>query len=214
VSLWLIIPIRGLASGKSRLAGSLSPLERRQFNTDCLNRTLDAFFQAEGSPARSIVVSPDEDALRHASTRGAVALREHSVGNLNLAVRQASDLARQKGAAQLLILASDLPRMSADALRLVISGSDAAGVRIIVDKTGKGTNGLLLPVSAAQRFSFGENSFFRHQALFKDLGYRTEAWHDPSLAFDVDTPEDLRQWLERRLPGQEAKRYDSASRIE
>jgi len=213
VSLWLIIPIRGLASGKSRLADILSPLERRQFNTDCLNRTLEAFSQAEGQPARSMVVSPDEEALRHATTLGAMALQEHPVGNLNQAVLQASSFACQQGAGRLLILAADLPRISAEALRRLISGPPSADVHIIVDKTGTGTNGLLLPTSAAQQFSFGENSLSRHQALFKDQGYRNTTWHDPSLAFDVDTPEDLRQWLGSRLPAQEAKRYDAASSI-
>lgn len=210
MSLWLIMPLRGLASGKSRLSGVLRQEERRQFTIECLDRTLDAFSQTVGTPARSIVVSPDEEALRHAGSRGAVALREHPMGHLNLAVLQASDLAQQKGATQLLIVAADLPRVSAEALRQVISASDTGSVQIIVDKTGTGTNGLLLPVSAARQFSFGDNSLSRHQVLFEDLGYRTKTWHDPSLAFDVDTPEDLRQWQESVLPARQPKRYDSA----
>ncbi|MBM3406412.1 MAG: 2-phospho-L-lactate guanylyltransferase [Betaproteobacteria bacterium] len=199
MSLWLIIPIRGLASGKSRLADILSPLERKQFNTACLDRALDAFSQTQGTPARSIVVSPEDDALAHAGARGAVALREHSVGNLNGALLQASDLARQKGAARLLILAADLPLISAQALTALINSSDPAGVQIIVDKTGSGTNALLLPVSAAQQFYFGENSLSKHRAVFTELGYRTTIWRDDSLAFDIDTPEDLGCWLELKL---------------
>ena len=60
MSLWLVIPTRGLATGKSRLAAVLGANERIGLNTQWLDALLTAFAAIAGGLNHCIVVSPSE----------------------------------------------------------------------------------------------------------------------------------------------------------
>ena len=75
MSLWTIVPVKPFSEGKSRLAGYLSPQERRALNRDLLTRTLDAIRLAH-IDAEIVVVSRDNDALDAATRLGSHALAE------------------------------------------------------------------------------------------------------------------------------------------
>jgi 2-phospho-L-lactate guanylyltransferase len=183
MSLWTIVPIRGLASGKSRLATILDPQARRDLNTGMLVRTLRAIEAAIGSLDRCIVISAKDDARALADMPG-----------LNAALELARDRARQLGATRLLILPSDLPDIDRSAVRTLLDTAPAAGATLIADKSGQGTNGLLLPADAPLAFMFGESSLARHRAALEALRLPICEWHDPALAFDLDTLADYRSW--------------------
>lgn len=203
---WTIVPVRGLASGKSRLAAVLSVDERRALNTQLLGRALDAIAQsgdALASPgnalARCIVVSSDAEALELARSRGAHALDEGSDAGLNAALELARALAIARGAETLLILVTDLPGVDAAALVRLQRAIPARAAAAISDKTRTGTNGLLLPANANIRFAFGAGSLERHAAALEALGIDTRIWHDPALAFDLDTADDYVTWKSLRV---------------
>jgi len=61
MSHWTIVPVRGLATGKSRLAGLLGAQERRALNAMLLERALDAIEGSEGDLSRCIVASAGAD---------------------------------------------------------------------------------------------------------------------------------------------------------
>lgn len=197
MSLWLVIPIRGLAAGKSRLAAVLGANERVGLNTQWLDALLNAFAAIAGGLKQCIVVSPSDDALAHAARRGARALREAGPGELNAALEQGCEHAREHGAERILILAADLPEVQHTALLRLIEGSHADAVTLIADKTGAGTNGILLPAAAARGFAFGEASLARHARLFGTEERPVRLWRDADLALDIDTPDDLSAWQRR-----------------
>ena len=197
MSLWLVIPTRGLAAGKSRLATVLGADERLGLNTRWLDALLDAFAAIAGGLGHCVVVSPSDDALAHAARRGAQALRETEPGGLNAALEQGCEHARKRGADRILILAADLPDVQHTALLRLIEGSQADAVTLIADKTGTGTNGILLPAAAARGFAFGEGSLARHEKLFGAAGQPVRLWRDAGLALDIDTPADLSIWQRR-----------------
>lgn len=194
MSLWLVIPIRGLAAGKSRLASVLGAGERLSLNTQWLEALLDAFANLAGGLDCCVVVSPSDDALSHAESRGARALRETGPGDLNAALEQACGYAREHGAGRILILAADLPEVRSRALSALIEACSTDSVTLVADKTGTGTNGMLLPAHAARGFSFGEGSLARHEQWFKTPGQPVSLWRDAGLALDIDTPADLSAW--------------------
>lgn len=194
MSLWLVIPIRGLAAGKSRLATVLGAGERLSLNTQWLEALLDAFAALAGGLNHCVVVSPSDDALSYAEHRGAHALREAGLGDLNAALEQGCEYALARGAQRILILAADLPEVRSRALSRLLEACSTDAVTLIADKTGTGTNGMLLPANAARGFAFGEGSLARHERLFTTPGKPVHIWRDAGLALDIDTPDDLSDW--------------------
>jgi len=194
MSCWTIVPIRGLATGKSRLATVLSPHERVSLNTWLLDVAIDAVVAVDGTAERCIVASAGEDALELARRRGALGLREAVETGLNNAVGAAREHALTRGAETLLVLAADLPFASGEALARVRAATPVGTVTLVADKSGTGTNGLLLPACAGVSFSFGEDSLARHRDAIIQLGIAVQIWHDSALAFDVDTTSDYLAW--------------------
>lgn len=209
---WTLVPVRGLASGKSRLAALLSADERRALNAQLLERALEAIAQSAdalapsgnalappwNALARCIVVSADAEALELARSRGAHALDEGSDASLNAALERARAAAIARGAATLLILAADLPGVDAAALVRLQRAIPAHAAAVISDKTRSGTNGLLVPANANLRFAFGAGSLEHHRAALEALGIDTRIWHESALAFDLDTAADYAAWKSPR----------------
>ncbi len=196
----MVVPMRGLAAGKSRLASVMGSTQRTRLNTQWLDRVLDAFAAVQGHAGQCLVVSPSQDALAHARKRGLCALSEAGGGDLNGAVEHACAHAQGLGATRILILAADLPLASELALRRLVVETPTEAVALVADKHGQGTNGILLPANAARGFSFGEGSLSRHQTRFEREGLVVLIWRDEALAFDIDTPDDLASWRATARP--------------
>jgi 2-phospho-L-lactate guanylyltransferase len=65
-------------------------------------------------------------------------------------------------------------------------------VLIVPDRHGTGTNALLLQPPDAMKPSFGPGSHDRHHRHASAIGITAHTVEVPSLALDLDTPEDLR----------------------
>ena len=59
---------------------------------------------------------------------------------------------------------------------------------------GTGTNALLVD-ACVREFAFGVNSLARHVAMAEQRGKRALTCAHPALAFDLDTTEDLAEWM-------------------
>ncbi len=194
MSLWTIVPVRGLAAGKTRLAEVLDPGQRYALNLMLLGRALDAVAEAQGGLSRCIIASAGEDALAVARRRGAVALAEPCNSGLNAALECARDHARAAGASAVMILAADLPAVSGASLSALIAAVSPGQAAVVADKHGRGTNGLLLPAGSQLRFAFGEDSLARHAAALRLGSAEPLIWEDGALSFDLDTPADHEEW--------------------
>lgn len=191
-ALWVVLPVRGEATGKSRLAAALDPVARRRLNRALLAHTLAVIEAWQGGLARCIVVSACARSLRVARTRGAIALREPAPRRgLNRAAALGVKLARRRGARRVLILPGDLPRLSRWALRRLENAARDARAVIVADRRGSGTNALLVPAAGHFAFAYGPGSFAAHLDRLRRRGWRPVAWRDAALGFDLDTPADL-----------------------
>jgi len=115
---------------------------------------------------------------------------------LNLALAQAAKEAAARGADAILILPTDLPMLTiADVCNLYKLGARQKGVVISRSHDG-GTNALLLRPPNAIDFAFGIDSFQHHCALTIAAGYPCQTLESPTLAFDLDGPEDWKRWQE------------------
>lgn len=194
MGLWTVVPMRGLSSGKQRLAGVLSPDERESLNRELLDRVLNAIGTALGGWQRCIVQSADPRVVEEVARRGAIGQFDLPGAGMNEALDQARGEARRRGAAQLLVLSADLPAITAQAVQQLVASTAGHAVAIVADKTGTGTNGLLLPTATDFRFEFGQGSLDRHWQQCVRQGHAAMIWRARALQFDLDTEDDLKTW--------------------
>lgn len=195
MSLYAVVPVQRLDLAKSRLTQVLSRVERSALVLRLLDNVLPALAGSELVTA-TIVVSPDPAALNHAATAAAMPLMQVGSG-LNAAIRQAREVARDNGAAELLVVLADLPFLTTAVVDDLLEASAGADVTLAPDRHGTGTNALVLrPLDAIEPI-FGAGSYQAHRAE-ADLRQRSlHTFHAHATAFDVDTPDDLQALTER-----------------
>ena len=132
-----------------------------------------------------------------AARRGAAIVREaRRADGLNAAVALGTSYARERGAGGVLILPCDLPYLKPESLAALEGAADTTGHMVIApDRTGTGTNALLVNAQGPFEFRYGERSYTRHLQLAAEYGWTAAICSRPELAFDLDTPEDLACWL-------------------
>ena len=196
MSIWAIVPIKPLRRGKSRLAGVLTEEERAKLNRVFLENTLSVLREIP-EIEQTLVVSRDPAALAIAREFDVRTLLEDGSQELNLALTRATAIAQAYAAHGILILPADLPMLNADDLRYFLSfDRDQPCVVISPDRRDDGTNALLISPPGTIQYAFGPGSFHRH----RKLAISTEAQHEvvriPSLALDLDLPDDLKFFIE------------------
>ncbi len=186
-STWLIVPVKPFAEGKSRLTTKLSPVQRARLSRQLLTHVVKTAAASELF-VHTLVVSRDPSAAEIAE-HFAVELLAEEGRDLNNALEQARARAVAHGAEAILVLPSDLPRLTVDDLRQLMAASDAGAV--LAPSRDRGTNALLLRPPGIIDFAFGPSSFDRHQHLAQQAGVTPGIIATPSLAFDLDSPDDL-----------------------
>ncbi len=187
-----LIPVKGLATAKSRLTPPFSDDARAALTLEMLRHVVMAA-QTSGELARITVVSPDRAVLDAAGALGVAALCQRTTG-LNPALDEARADARSHGAEAILVLHADLPRLHpADIAMMVRLLPPPPAAVLAPDHTGGGTNALLIAPTDALPFLFGPDSFARHVAAAKRQRLPYAIASAPGIAGDVDTPDDVRE---------------------
>ena len=200
MTLWAIVPVKPLRRGKSRLAGTLSEDERAHLNQLLLENTLKTLTDLK-EIEQILVVSRDPAALSLARDHGARTVREAAGSpQLNTALTRATVVAQVYATRGVLVLPADLPLMTReDILALLERAADPPVVVIAPDRHEEGTNALLISPAGLIDYDFGPGSYKHHCERAKKAGARLEICTLPSLALDLDLPEDLA--LLDKLPG-------------
>jgi 2-phospho-L-lactate guanylyltransferase len=190
-----IIPVRSLTTGKSRLAGAVSPETRRDLTKRMLAITLKAC-RDSGAVEQILLISPDSQALAfaHGLDHEIIPIRQHaSRPGLIPALDQARHVSMVNQFETLLILFADLPMVNGQDVAALVEAP--AQIAIAPDQNRVGTNGLVLrrdPIDLGEfRFRFGVASFRAHVEEARRFGIEPAVLEQPGLAFDLDTPDDL-----------------------
>ena len=207
---FVVVPVRGIAAGKSRLAPVLDDNSRAAFTEWLLAHTLAALREWRGGLEACVMVSACERALEIAAAHGAGTLKEDGVAGLSAAAAAGQRAAASRGAASVLILPCDLPRLDAHALAALVRDAQRGNVVVAPDESGTGTNALIVPTGASFEFCFGVDSFTRHSSAAAALGLDVAIHRSAALAFDVDTPGDYARW--QAECGQERRAADDIVR--
>jgi 2-phospho-L-lactate guanylyltransferase len=191
MTLWAIVPVKPLRRGKSRLASALSEDERTKLNQYLLEHTLTTLSDIK-DVEQVLVVSRDPAALSVAREHGARTVREHGTPKLNTALQRATVVAQVYATRGVLVLPADLPLITKEDIQEIIERAIHPPVVVIApDRHGSGTNALLISPAGLIEYDFGEDSFKRHCERAEATGARLEILQLPSLALDLDLPEDL-----------------------
>jgi len=185
-----ILPVKGLAEAKQRLARELAPELRQALAEAMLADVLTALGQCAELDA-VLVVSGASAAHRIARDHDALVIHDHDRGH-NAAASRGIGAALEWSAERALLVPGDCPLLDPAELDQLLGDPVAApAVLVVPDRHGTGTNALLLSPPGALAPSFGPGSCARHLADANRAGVRGELVQVPSLALDIDTPEDL-----------------------
>jgi FO synthase len=187
--IWAVVPVKRLAAAKRRLAGALGEA-RAEFAYLLACRTFDVL-QSAAFIAGFIVVTPDPRVAEAARARGAAVVDDED-SSLDQACALGLAAAAMRGARLAVWLPSDLATLTADGLFRLLRGftrsPPSARIGLVRCKDGTGTNLVVLEPAARFRPSFGPGSFDRH---LRGAGRRAHELEEPTVSFDVDTPQDL-----------------------
>jgi 2-phospho-L-lactate guanylyltransferase len=191
MTLWAIVPVKPLRRGKSRLAEVLTQDERADLNRRLLAHTLDTL-TAIPEIEHVLVISRDPAALALAREYGARTLQENGTPELNIALARATVVAKNYVTRGVLIIPADLPLITTEDIQAILErAKDPPVVVVAPDRHRQGTNALLVCPAGLIEYEFGPGSFQRHCQLAEQAGAHLEICDLPSLALDMDLPEDL-----------------------
>ncbi len=191
---WAIVPIKPFNRSKSRLASVLNDQQREALSRKMLERTLTTLTQVEGIGG-ILVISRDNAALRLARRFEVQTVQESGTPELNEALSRATQAVMSWGATSVLVVASDIPLMTAQDIEAMLKlGEEDEGIVIASDRHDQGTNALLMRPPGLIDYCFGPNSFQNHIAEALEKKVAVHIYESPNLALDVDMPDDLEEY--------------------
>jgi 2-phospho-L-lactate guanylyltransferase len=190
MSAWVVVLIKDFASAKQRLQPALGPQARR----DLARRNAMLAVQAAAAGDHVLVVAGSDEVAKLAQGWGAEIVLEPRQEGQNVAAARGIARAVEGGADAVLLLSSDLPLVTIDAVRDVLESGAQLGtpVAMAVPAVGRGgTNALYLRPPGAITLNFGADSLakFRHEAETRQVNFVVH--HSDAMALDLDEPGDL-----------------------
>jgi 2-phospho-L-lactate guanylyltransferase len=182
-----VVPVKSLDASKSRLLPRLGA-DARRLTLAMLADVLEAL-QRVPELARIAVVTPDAEVAEAARTAGAEALLFREPG-LNPAIEAAAAALAPGPDDALLVVLGDVAGARAEDLRRLLDEAPERGVALAPASDG-GTAALLRRPSDAIAAGFGPDSAKVHRQLANRASVTFHEIPLPSLALDLDEPEDL-----------------------
>ena len=185
-----ILPVKRLSDAKQRLEPGLDPVMRRLLSQAMLADVLIALRRAR-QVSQTLAVTSDDDAQRIAGAYGARLVSDEGGGH-NGAAARGIRYALEHRFERAVLVPGDCPALSSAELDELLEGTPAARrVVIVPDRHRTGTNALVLTPPDALEPAFGPGSRARHVASAAARGVPCEVVELPTLALDIDTPDDL-----------------------
>ena len=190
-----ILPAKQFEGAKQRLAPAFQLGHRRRLVEAMF---ADALLAVRRVPSidQILVVTSDPIASQIAAGHEAIVI-DDTASSHSEATQLGIARAVAMGATRALLVPGDCPLLDpAELEQLIARPVPERSVLIVPDRHGEGTNALLLTPPGVMPPSFGEGSRRRHTDLATTHGAAPEVVNLPSLALDIDTPEDLEELLE------------------
>ncbi|MCP3984946.1 MAG: 2-phospho-L-lactate guanylyltransferase [bacterium] len=195
-----LVPIKGLDAGKSRLLGTLPRTAIEDLSLAMLNDVLGALTQLPEAD-HTVVVTPDPDVGKAAEQAGAEALVLTTPG-LNPSLDEATHILAGRGLDHLLVLLGDVAGARTSDLQALFAAQKELGEPAVVlaPSSDGGTAALLRAPFDAIPSCFGSQSARAHERAAAAAGIAFRRCALPSLAIDLDRPDDLEALLASDAP--------------
>lgn len=193
--IFALLPVKAPQNAKQRLSGLLSPSQR-----EALARVMYEEMLAKLCAARNVdrvaVATSDWRAAELARRAGAMVFEEAEQRGHSHSADAAARRALELGARSVLLLPIDVPLATTAEIE-ELAASARSGVLIVPSADGTGTNALVRTPPDAIKSCFGPNSLAAHLEQARSRGITAEVVRPPGIVFDLDTPEDVAELLER-----------------
>jgi 2-phospho-L-lactate guanylyltransferase len=200
----VLLPVKDFTNAKQRLAATFSANQRAALARAMLSDVL-AVLSLARAPERVSVFTACDEAADMAAARGFDVIREDAVAGHSAAVNRAvASLAGR--ASTILSIAADLPALTPDDVDFVFHEAPEP-ITLMHSRDGTGTNGVLFTPPAIIAMDYGPDSFTRHLSRTAAAGYRAGVLNVPGIAFDIDTPEDVRAFMQNPVTHGETWRF-------
>jgi len=199
----ILIPMRSLNEGKTRLSNLLSPNKREKLIkllfTQLLKKLKTLKNQSPLIFSDILVITPCEEVEKISKDFQVLVLKEQSLNGLNSAVKKGIYWSSENLYDSSLILPGDIiDPETEDIKKILLMGKKSRNSMVICPSTDFGTNALFLSLPTRLNFKFGPNSFFEHQKEAKKISIRSIIAPVDSLKDDLDTGKDLEKFKTRQ----------------
>lgn len=200
-----LVPVKRLEASKSRLFDRLGEAERKSLTLAMLGDVLEALMAAP-SIVRTVVATPDEAVAEATRSFGAEALVRDDPG-LNAAIDAAGKALQPDPAGGLLVVLGDVAGALPEDIEALCDARRGLGERAVVlaPSSDGGTAAMLRAPHDVIPSRFGGDSGKRHREAAKSAGVAFEQIPLPSLAIDLDLPEDVERFLETGRGGKRTR---------
>lgn len=185
-----LVPVKKLTHAKSRLTNEMPLKERTDLVLSMLEHVINVLKTCREISTISIVTS-DEDVRSFSLQLGVSVQTEESTGH-NPALTAAAKKETNATIKGLLTISADLPLLTHFDIQKMIDLSKLYDV-VIAPSKDNGTNALLLKKPLLLPYLFGKNSFEKYEKAAKDVGIPFISHQSETLAFDIDTIEDVKK---------------------
>ena len=200
-----LIPVKRLEESKSRLLPQLPDARRQALTLAMLEDLIESLTRTPGID-RIAVTTPDPVVAQKASVAGAEILMREEPG-LNAALEDGRQRLQPGESESFLIVLGDvagaLPEDFSELLEAAAASEDP-GVWLAPSSDG-GTSALLQRPANAIPCCFGRDSAKRHREAAQAAAIAFNEVELPSLAIDLDQPEDLEAFLKTKTGGRRTR---------
>ena len=191
--MWAVVALKSPEQAKSRLATVLDAAQRRDLFFALARQVIGALHVARGVDEVAVVTS-DASVADFAQALDAQVIRQPGDFGTASAFAAAVQHLRPLKLDRLLMIAGDLPLVSASALERLIAAGATTSVVVVPDRQRTGTNALLCTPPDALAPCFGPDSFQRHLAAAAAAGVSARVLEIDELALDLDCAADFHEW--------------------
>lgn len=180
----VVVPIRSFADGMARLAAVLAPEERTALGHDLATAVVRG-----AGPLPCVVVSSAVEVRAWCADLGVETLPDP--GSLDAAAAAGREWCAARGLTRVVVAHADLPRIRPGGLAACALDAGSPVATLVPCHRDDGTPVLSVPTAAPFAFAYGPGSFRRHVAAAHAAGLAVRVLRDPTLAADLDVPDDL-----------------------
>jgi 2-phospho-L-lactate guanylyltransferase len=202
----ILIPVKDVERAKERLAVVLSTPERRALAMAMLEDVLEVARATPGHAGIAVVTS-DPEATAIARGAGAEVIAEDGQRSESASVDFAATRLERRGVGAILVIPGDAPLVTVAELSALLAAAFPSPPCLVLapSRDGRGSNGVLKAPPLVIPSRFGEDSRRLHTAEAAARGVPVRLLDLPGLALDIDTPEDLAEFLSRESATRTAK---------